>query len=138
MNLISSCRYLFSRLFSIIDDFQRSCLVKLQHSGLVNMTFHFPTFEDKGRLHAYHNKVRMDYCRENLLQACLNKFAMVVIDRDSVIIDLAYLFAGLVTITQPRLVHHMLQGVEHTDPTKWSNSHLLQWRQICTGCSANS
>ena len=23
-----------------------------QHFGLVNKTFHFPTFEDKGRLHA--------------------------------------------------------------------------------------
>ncbi len=80
-------------------------------SGLVDTTFHFPTFEDKGRLHVYHNKARMDYRQENLLQACLNKFAAAVIDRDSVIIDLAYLFAGLVTITQSRLVHCMLQGV---------------------------
>ena len=44
------------------------------------------------------------------------------IERDSAIIDLAYLFAGLVTITQFRLVHCILQGVEHTDPTEWSNS----------------
>ena len=66
----------------------------------------------------------MDYRRENLLQARLNKFAVAAIDRDSVIIDLAYLIAGLVTITQSRLVHRMLQGVEHTDPTEWSNSHL--------------
>ena len=66
----------------------------------------------------------MDYRRENLLQARLNKFAVAAIDRDSVIIDLAYLIAGLVTITQSRLVHRMLQGVKHTDPTEWSNSHL--------------
>ena len=47
------------------------------------------------------------------------------IKRDSAIIDLAYLFTGLVTITQSRLVHRMLQGEEHTDPTEWSSSHLL-------------
>ena len=76
----------------------------------VNTTFHFPTFED-------HNKARMDYRRENLLQEHLNKFAISAIDRDSVIIDLAYLIAGLVTITQFCLVHRVLQGVEHTDPT---------------------
>ena len=80
----------------------------------------------------------MDYHRENLLQACLNKFAVAAIDRDSVIIHLAYLFAGLVTITQSHLVHHMFQGVERTDPTEWSNSRLLQWRQSCIGCSTNS
>ena len=38
--------------------------------------------------------------------------------------DLAYLITGLITITQFRLVHRILQGVEHTDPTEWSNSHL--------------
>ena len=38
--------------------------------------------------------------------------------------NLAYSIAGLVTITQFPLVHRMLQGVEHTDPTEWSNSHL--------------
>ena len=95
-----------------------------RHSGLVNTTFHFPTFKEGGRVHAYYNKARMDYRQENLLQARLNKFAVAAIDRDSVIIDLAYLIAGLVTITQSRLVHRMLQGVEHTDPTEWSNSHL--------------
>ena len=34
--------------------------------------------------------------------------------------------AGLVTSTQFPLVHRMLQGVEHTDPTEWSTSHLSQ------------
>ena len=48
----------------------------------------------------------------------------IEIDRDFAIIDLAYLFTGLVTIAQSRLVHRILQGVEHTDPTEWSNSHL--------------
>ena len=48
----------------------------------------------------------------------------IEINQDSAIIDLAYLFAGLVTIAQSRLVHRVLQGVEHTDPTEWSNSHL--------------
>ena len=47
----------------------------------------------------------------------------IEIDRDSATTDLAYLFAGLVTITQSRLVHRILLGVEHTDPTEWSNSH---------------
>ena len=28
------------------------------------------------------------------------------------------------TVAQSPLVHRMLQGVEHTDPTGWSNSHL--------------
>ena len=51
------------------------------------------------------------------------KLQSIEIDWDSAIIDLAYLFAGLVTITQSRLVHCILQGVEHTDPTEWSNSH---------------
>ena len=45
------------------------------------------------------------------------RLSPIGIDRDSAIANLAYLFAGLVTITLFRLVHHMLQGVEHTDPT---------------------
>ena len=98
------------------------------------MTFNFLLFEGKGRLHAYHDKAMIDYRWENLFQACLNEFAVTEIDRDSVIIDLDYLFAGLVTITLSCLVHCMLQGVKHTDPTAWSNSHLLQWRQIHIGC----
>ena len=119
-NIIRSCR---SPLFSINDDFQRSCLVKTTF-WFGYTTFHFLLFEDKERLHVYHNKARMDYRLENLLQARLNKFAVAAINRDSVIIDLAYLIAGLVTITQSRLVHCMLQGVKHTDPTEWGNSHL--------------
>ena len=136
MNIIRSCGYQYSRLFRSTTTFIDHVRQR-RHFALANTTFHFPTFEDKGRLHAYHNKIRIDYHRENLFQACLNKFAVTEIDQDSVIINLAYLFAGLVTITQSRLVHRILQGVEHTDPTEWSNSHLLHWRQIHTGCSTN-
>ena len=88
-------------------------------------TRHFIFLLLRAREGYYYNKIRIDYHRENLFQACLNEFAVIEIDQDSVIIDLAYLFAGLVTITQSRLVHCMLQGVEHTDPTEWSSSHLL-------------
>ena len=69
------------------------------HFSLVETTFHIPTFEDKGRLHAYHNKIKIDRCLGNPFQACLSEIAL---DRDrlsSAIIDLAYLFTGLVTIT---------------------------------------
>ena len=67
------------------------------------------------------------------------------IDQDSAIIDLAYLFTGLITITQSHLVHHILQGVEHTDPMEWSNSHrsigdksvraVWQTASLFKGCS---
>ena len=69
---------------------------------------------------------REDCCQDNLHQANLIETAT---DRNRVVespamVDLAYLIAGLVTTTQFRLVHRMLQGVEHTDPTEWSTSHL--------------
>ena len=38
--------------------------------------------------------------------------------------DLTYLIAGLVTNTQFHVVHQILQGVEHTDSTEKSISHL--------------
>ena len=51
------------------------------------------------------------------------------LDRNSAIIDLAFSFTGLVytvhcTVTQSCLAHCILQGVEHTSPTGWSDSHL--------------
>ena len=49
------------------------------HFSLVETTFHIPTFEDKGRLHAYHNKIKIDRCQGNPFQACLSKIAL---DRD--------------------------------------------------------
>ena len=45
----------------------------------VNTTFHFPTFEDKGRLHVYRDKIKIDHCRDNPFQARLSEIAM---DRD--------------------------------------------------------
>ena len=60
------------------------------------------------------------------------------IGQDSAIIDLGYLLAGLVTITQFHLVHRVPQGVEHTNPAEWSSSHLLHWRQIYTSSDTTS
>ena len=68
---------------------------------------------------------REDYRQDHLYQVRLREAAS---NRNRVEIsdtaDLAYLITGLITITQFRLVHRILQGVEHTDPTEWSNSHL--------------
>ena len=68
-------------------------------------------------------KSRLITAREIPFKHAWARLPSIGIDQDSAVIDLAYLFAGLVTITQSRLVHRMLQGVEHTDPTEWSNSH---------------
>ena len=68
---------LFNNCFSSANVI-RSCQVKTTFS-LVNTTLHFPTFEDKGRLHAYHNKIRIDHCRDNPFQARLSEIA---VDRD--------------------------------------------------------
>ena len=43
----------------------------------MNTTVHFPTFEDRGRLHVAHNKI--NHCRDNPSQACLSRTAA---DRD--------------------------------------------------------
>ena len=85
-----------------------------RHFSLFDTTFRIPTFEDKGRLHAYQNKIKIDCCQGNPSQVS-------------------------------RLVHRILQGVEHTDPTEWSNSHLsigdkfvmaVQWTaSFWKGCS---
>ena len=68
-------------------------------------------------------KSKSTTAREIPFKHAWGRLPSIEIDRDSAIIDLAYLFAGLVAITQSRLVHRILQGVEHTDPTEWSNSH---------------
>ena len=77
---------------------------------------------------------REDYCQDHLYQMRLREAAS---DRNqaesSDIADLAYLITGLVATTQFHVVHRMLQGVEHTDPTEWSTSHLSHWRQIHDG-----
>ena len=95
-----------------------------QHFGLVNTTFHFSTFEDKGRLQATIARAESVAARETLLKHTWANLPSIETDWDVAIIDLAYLFTSLVTITQSRLVRRMLQGVEHTDPTGWSSSHL--------------
>ena len=71
---------------------------------------------------------REDYRQDHLYQIRLREAAS---DRNRVEIthtaDLAYLISNywIDHITQFRLVHRILQGVEHTDPTEWSNSHLF-------------
>ena len=86
----------------------------------------FPTFWGQGKVTSPPwRQSGEDCCRDHPHQASLIE---TVVDRNrveiSVIADLAYSIAGLVTTTQFRLVHRMLQGVEHTDPTEWSTSHL--------------
>ena len=95
-----------------------------RHSCLFQTTFYAPTFEDKGRSHAAIAKSESVAAVEILLKHAWVNLPSIETDRDVAIINLAYFFTGLVTITQSRLVHRILQGVEHTDPTEWSNSHL--------------
>ena len=77
---------------------------------------------------------REDYCWDNLYQENLSEIAANRNQvKSSAIADLAYLIAGLVTTTQFRLVYLMLQGVEYTDPTERSTSHLFHWRQTHDG-----
>ena len=132
-NIIWLCGNQNHWLFPINDDFQ-SHVRQRQLFSLGTQHLIFLLFEDKGRLHAHHNRIKIDHCRDNLYQASLSEIATdrdrtrlppIEIERDFAITDLAYLIAGLVTITQFRLVHRMLQGVEHTDPTECSSSHLL-------------
>ena len=116
-----------------------------QHFGLVNTTFHFPTFEDKGRLHAAIATSESVAAGETSLKHTWANLPSIETDRDAAIIDLAYLFTGLVTITQFCLVQRVLQGVEHIDPTEWSNSHhsigdkfvvaVRQTASLFKGCS---
>ena len=90
-------------------------------------------------------KSRLIAAREIPFKHAWARLPSIEIDWDSAIIDLAYLFTGLVTITQFRLVHRILQGVEHTDPTEWSNSHrsigdkfvmaVRQTASLSKGCS---
>ena len=114
-------------LFMIISD-QRwlSCIMLGNDDISVWSTWHF-TFlllrTREGYMPAI-TKSRLITAGEIPLKHAWARLPSIGIDRDSAIIDLAYLFAGLVTITQSCLVHRILQGVEHTDPTEWSNLHL--------------
>ena len=47
----------------------------LCHDWLVKTTFHVPNFEDKGRIHAYHNEIKVDFLRGNSTQAGLSEVA---------------------------------------------------------------
>ena len=47
----------------------------LCHDWLVKTTFHVPNFEDMGRIHAYHNKIKVEPFRGNPFQACLSEVA---------------------------------------------------------------
>ena len=116
-----------------------------RHFSLVDTTFCIPTFEDKGRLHATITKLRLIAAKEISLKHAWARLPLIEINRDVATIDLAYLFTGLVTITQFCLVHRVLQGVEHIDPTEWSNSHhsigdkfvvaVRQTASLFKGCS---
>ena len=90
-------------------------------------TFCFPNFEDKGRTHVYHNKIKIELFRGNSVQASFSKVAT-----DGTRPKFRYNRLGLFiywvgvhcTVTQSCLAHCILQGVEHTSPTGWSDSHL--------------
>ena len=113
-------------LFMIISD-QRwlSCIMLGNDDISVWSTWHF-TFlllrTREGYMPAI-TKSRLITAGEIPLKHAWARLSLIGIDRDSAIIDLANLFTGLVTITQSRLVHRILQGVKYTDPTEWSNSH---------------
>ena len=68
---------------------------------------------------------REDWCWDHLYQMIEGGCLQQESSRDPDTADLAYLIAGLITITQFCLVHRILQGVEHTDQLEWSNSHLF-------------
>ena len=109
-----------------------------RHFGLVSTTLHILTFEDKGRLHSYHNKVKIDRCWGNPFQACLSEIA---IDRDQP--RLSYNRLGLFicwighncTVPSspprtPRSGAHWPSGMEQFTP--------FHWRQFCDACLTNS
>ena len=116
-----------------------------RHFSLVDTTFCIPTVEDKGRLHATITKLRLIAAKEISLKHAWARLPLIEIDWDVATIDLAYLFTWLVTITQFCLVQRVLQGVEHIDPTEWSNSHhsigdkfvvaVRQTASLFKGCS---
>ena len=85
--------------------------------------FMFLLLRTKGRLHATITIPKLIPSGEISHKQAWARFPSIGMEYWLALIDLAYLFAGLVAITQSRLVHRMPQGVEHTDPTEWSNSY---------------
>ena len=117
-------RTLLDHVGNIISDQTRlSCIMLGNDDISVWSTQHFMFLllrTREGHMPAI-TKSRLITAREIHFKHAWARLPSIGIDRDSAIIDLAYLFAGLVTITQFCLVHRILQGVEHTDPTEWSN-----------------
>ena len=141
-------RTLLDHVGNIISDQTRlSCIMLGNDDISVWSTRHFMFLllrTREGHMPAI-TKSRLITAREIHFKHAWARLPSIGIDRDSAIIDLAYLFAGLVTITQFCLVHRILQGVEHTDPTEWSNSHrsigdkfvmaVRQTASLSKGCS---
>ena len=136
-NIIWSCGYQNKRLFPIDDDFQSRTRQRWFSLWDHNVSFSYFLRTREGCMSTI-TKSRLITAGTISIKRAWARLPPIGTERDSAITDFAYLLAGLVTITQFCLVHRVLQGVEHTDPTEWSSSHLLHWRQIYVGYSANS
>ena len=129
MIIIWSCGYQNRRLFPIDDDFQSHVRQWRLSLWEYNISFSYFLRKREGYMSTI-TKSGLITARTFSIKRASARLPPIGIERDSAIINLAYLIAGLVAITQSCLVHHVLQGVEHTDLTGWSSSHLLHWRQI--------
>ena len=136
-NIIWSCEYRNHRLFPINNDFQSHIRQRQLSLEEYNILFSYFLRTREGCMSTI-TKSRLITAGTISIKRAWARLPPIGIEQDSAITDFAYLLAGLVTITQFCLVHCVLQGVEHTDPTEWSSSHLLHWRQIYVGYSANS
>ena len=136
-NIIWSCEYRNHRLFPINNDFQSHIRQRRLSLEEYDISFSYFLRTREGCMSTI-TKSRLITARTISIKRAWARLPLIGIEQDSAITDFAYLLAGLVTITQFCLVHRVLQGVEHTDPTEWSSSHLLHWRQIYVGYSANS
>ena len=109
-----------------------------RHFSLVDTTFYIPTFEDKERLHSYHNKIKIDCCRGNPFQACLSEIA---IDRDRLRfchnrLGLFICWIGHNCPVPSSPLHTPMSGAHW--PNGMEQFTPFRWRQICDGCSTNS
>ena len=125
-NIVLSCKYWNHRWPPVNDDFLNHGKQIRPSSG--ETTFGFSYFlRTREGYKSTVTKSRDDCWHDNPFQANLKLERAGHWEepsQDPATADLACSIAGLVTITQFPLVHRMLQGVEHTDPTEWSNSHL--------------
>ena len=93
---------------------------------LAKTTFHNPNFEDKGRTHVCHNKIKIEFFRGNSVQVCLSEVATDINRSKSCYNRLGLLICWIgvhCTVAQSPL-SRIFQEVEYTSPTGWSNSHL--------------